>query len=373
MKYAWILLSLFVSVSSFAVDEYQTVNSQADAKFISSLGLYKIGSVLPKRFNLLIIGQDNSNSKKSTGGRASLGSRADVIMVLSLDTARGASTILSIYRGNSPDDGCSAKLGHGPSSDMINGVYSIGGRQEFIPCLEGMLEKRLHMNPQFFDLLDENGEFPIHAFWEGTRTYTVGPVAKDSLRTVLNNKVAFTSTFGFSAIGAALDVLWHGKDIQSVLNSEEPVQVSDKNVDSHYLIVELKEREAYKAAGYQRAFNFASVIATILGWSAYGIEQYKNEHYEFLGRFFGDVINKNFSSSHDFKVLEKDVFMRSGGHLLGAACFNQNVCPIRIIQWGEQAASYSVYENGKFRVHGPAGLLNYLKVVPILPNPPSCH
>lgn len=370
-------LALLVSVCLISLNvsarEFQTIDPEQDQEFINSLGMYQIGAPVPERFNLLIVGQDDggSSSKKK---RASLASRADILMVLSMELATGKMDILSLYRDNPVTQGCVDKLGRTPSyTEKINGVYSVGGRKQFIPCLEGMLEERLTVNPELSNLLDQNGRFEIHAFFEGTRTYTIRPVAKASLNVVLDNKFAFTTTYGFSALGAALDVLWQGDDLQKVLNAEEDIKIKDSDIDADYLSIELKERKIYPAGGYQRAFNFATVVASVLGWAAYGIHQYESYNYEFLGAFFGDVINDNFSRSHDFKALEKNVFMQNNSHVLKHACFTNENSPIRIIQWVENNSRvYATYENGQLKTNRRGTLLDKLKLVPILPNPPGC-
>ncbi len=236
-----------------------------------------------------------------------------------------------------------------------------------------MLEERLKANPELSHLLDHNGGFEIHAFFEGTRSSTIRPVAKASFKVVMSNKLSFISTYGASALGAALDVLWAGSDIEKVLNAETEINIDNKDIDSEYLSVELKERYAYRAGGYQRAFNFATVVAYALGWAAYGIEQYKSYDYDFMGYFFGDVINDNFSRSHDFKALEKSVFMQNRGHVLRHACFKGGQTPIRIYQWVENSArTYAVFENGKISTNRRGTMLDKLKMVDILPAPPSC-
>lgn len=369
---------LFLSIFPWALRaaEFQTINPALDGAFVSELGLYQFGDALPSHFNILIVGQDNSSNRRAIDGRPLLGSRADIIMVLSINTSTGQATISSIYRGNRPSPGCVQKLGFTPSSDIINGVYTEGGREQFIPCVEGMLEERFQANQEFAGLLDQNGEFQIHAFFEGTRTHTIGPVARQSFEIVKNHKWEFISTFGMSAFGAAMNVLNNGEAIQTSLSGDvvdDALEAVDTEDIADYLIVELKERDAYKAAGYQRAFNFATVIADVIGWTAYGIDQYKNENYEFLGRFFGDVISQNFSTSHDFNLLEQNVLKHNGDHLFRQMCFSEGQSPVRIVQWGSHSSSYVVYENGEFKTDHAAGSLRDLEIVTIVPTPPSCN
>ncbi len=373
MKKMSFLIFFFLSAVTYA-REFQVIQPALDQDFLNQLGMYQLGTPLPQRFNLLIVGQDNSTNRRKRDDRYLLGSRADVIMVLSINTADGSSTILSIYRGNSPGSRCQNKIGHTPSDALINGVYAIGGREEFIPCLEGMIEQRLEQNESFAALLDENGEFKIHAFFEGTRTHTIRPVARASFDVVMDNKWAFTSVYGLSAMGAAMDVLMNDSDLQSALDDEMSAEQEQAIEEaSDYLLIELKERDIYKAGGYQRSFNFATVIATVLGWAAYGINQYKDDDYDFLGRYFGDIITNNFSASHTFQDLEDSVFMNNGQHLLVSTCYTQGVSPVRVIQWGESSSSYVVYENGKLDLSRAQGILRTLKLVPIVPEPPSCN
>lgn len=373
VNFVSVLLVTTLMFSTVFAREFQTIDPSQDQKFLTDLGMYQIGEPVPARFNLLIVGQDNGG-KDSKKKRAALSSRADILMVLSMELATGKMDILSLYRDNPVTQGCIDKLGRTPSyTEKINGVYSVGGRRQFIPCLEGMLEERLRANKELSPLLDENGNFEIHSFFEGTRTHTIRPVARASLDIVLDNKFAFTTTYGFSALGAALDVLWQGDDLQKVLNAEEDIEIKDSDVDSEYLSIELKERKIYPAGGYQRAFNFATVVANVLGWTAYGIVQYESYDYEFLGAFFGNVINQNFSRSHDFNELEKTVFKHNNSHILINACFKNDVSPIRIIQWVENNPKiYATYENGELKTNRRGTLLDKLKLVPIMPIPPGC-
>jgi hypothetical protein len=256
---------------------------------------------------------------------------------------------------------------------------TLAGRRQFIPCLEGMLARRLVLLPGGEEFLNEQGEFEIHAFFEGTRNNTIGPVARESVNVVSNNLSTFAWLYGAKSIAAAFDLLKNGSDLQAALEEpaiDEALQAQLEGVDteelSDYLIVELKERDAYKAAGYQRAFNFASVVATALGWSAYGIHHRKSQDYQFLGHFFGEVIDQNFSASHLFTELEEEVFMSENGHLLASTCFQSGASPVRIIQWGHRADAYLIYEGGEFDRSQAGGLISFIQGVPILPDPPSC-
>ncbi|MCC6138053.1 MAG: hypothetical protein IT287_05435, partial [Bdellovibrionaceae bacterium] len=73
-----IYLCLF-SVTVFG-REFQVIDPALDQQFISDLGMHSLDSVVPRRFNLLIVGQDDSPSDKKNQ-RALLGSRADILMV----------------------------------------------------------------------------------------------------------------------------------------------------------------------------------------------------------------------------------------------------------------------------------------------------
>jgi hypothetical protein len=322
------------------------------------------------RFNLMIIGQDDQGDPKLADGRTRLASRADVIMVLSTDLATKKMTILSIYRDQAPTQACTERLGQSAPDAKINGVYSIGGRKMFIPCFEGMMEENLRAAGLADEYLDGDGHFRVNAFVEGTRSKTIRPVGKGALQVLQDNWFQFLLIYNINALGAALDVLTKGGAIQDSLSPDKPLEIKEGDVDFDYLSTELKERYAYKAGGFQRAFNFAYVIADIMGWAGYGIEH--SGGYEFLGFYFGDIINQNFSRSIDFKAFEKEFLMAGGDHLFRHACYRGGYSPIKIIQWGEDKDSYATFENGEFRVSKKVTLLKFLKVVDILPTPPSC-
>jgi len=371
MKLIYLCLVFVISTFAHAVNEPQTVDPAQDQKLLAHFpNLYVPGNPVPARFNLLFVGQDDPLNKY--GARNALTSRSDIIMVLSTEIATKKITVVSIYRDEAPTAACTDRIGQNAPDGKINGVYSIGGRRMFIPCLEGTLEENIK-TAGLDELLDENGHFPIHAFFEGTRSHTISPVGHDALGVVENpvNWIQFVYAFGTSPLGAALSVLTSGGPdaLQKQINATTPPDL-DNDLDFKYLSVELKERHIYQAGGYQRAFNFAYVISDILGWAAVGIEHGGNN--EFLGYYFGDTINKNFSRSIDFKDLEHDVYMQNGTHAFLGACYVNNQTPVKIVQWGEDKNDYAIFENGKFTRSRKDSLLKFLKIVDILPVPPGC-
>lgn len=179
---------------AFAVNEPQTLDPQLDHNLIQRLGLWQPGQAVPDIFNILVIGQDDS-SAGSRNGRSNLGSRSDIIMLLSLNRITKKHTILSIYRDHTPSSGCEARIGSAPDG-KINGVYSIRGRQGFIPCIEGMYEEFVQYLPQSLkeELVGRSGKIKVHALFEGTRSQTIGPLGKDVVAVVSQNKTSFLGT-----------------------------------------------------------------------------------------------------------------------------------------------------------------------------------
>lgn len=354
--------------------EVQTIDPALDANFLSQFpNLWSPGKPVPNVFNVMVIGQDDGGAYNRSLGRKVLGSRSDIIMFVSFNLNQKRATILSIYRDHTPSAFCEQRIGRSAPDGKINGVYSIMGRRGFIPCIEGMMEELIrNAGAEMMNEFLDRGRFKVHAFFEGTRSETLTPLSKDVLRVAWNNKWALTSTYGVSNFSAAWDVIWNGEDISKALRDDTDLKITNGKIDQDYLRIELKERKIYAAGGYQRAFNLATVVADILGWAAYGIEQYKKENYEFMGKLFGDAINKNFSRSVDFKAFEKEVLMQNNDHLARYLCRKNNVSPIRIIQWGETNQVYSVYQNGQFFHNSRSSDLRALKYVKILPAPPSC-
>ncbi len=369
---------LFFPLAANASSEPQTIDPKSDATMLNRFnGLWVPGTTPPDIFNLLIVGQDDA-AGSGKNPRAPLSSRSDIIMVVSFNRLTKKHNILSVFRDHSPSGGCEKRIGNAPD-DKVNGVYSIQGRRGFIPCLEGMLEEMIGHLPHSLapELLDRAGRFKIHAFLEGTRSQTIKPLGQDITAVVSSNKAAILSTFGVLQTTSALAVVIGGAATGTgpayLLGSTLSTEEAKKMVDPKYLTVELKERKVYPAGGYQRAFNFATSVATILGWSAYGINQWKAYNFDFLGKYFGAAVNKNMSRSVDFVTLEKEVFMRAGDHLLLHACYKDGHTPMRVIQWGETASAYSIYSNGKI-FHSPsASSLRSLAYVDILPAPSNCN
>jgi len=370
----------FMAMNSLptAAAEPQTVDPKLDSALLSKLpSIWVPGTPVPNIFNILIVAQDDRSGGLAKSGRSPLASRSDIIMVMSVNRSSRQINILSIYRDHTPSAGCEQRIGPAPNH-KINGVYSIMGRRGFIPCIEGMLEELIRHLPQSLapELLDR-GRLNIHAFFEGTRSLTIKPLGQDVISIVSKNKAAFLSTYGLRQTSSALAVLIGGAISGSgpayLLGSDLSEEQARKLMDPKYLTIELKERKIYPAGGYQRAFNFATATSEILGWAAYGIEQYRGEKFQFLGKFFAAAINKNMSRSHDFALLEKEVFMRDGDHLLRKTCFKKGKSPIRVIQWGESADKFTIYMDGKFSHSSRATQLTSLKYVDILPSPSDCN
>lgn len=379
MKSAFFGILCFMLVNTFpahAVNEPQTLDPKLDHNLIQRLGLWQPGQAVPDIFNILVIGQDDS-SGGSRNGRGNLGSRSDIIMLLSLNRLTKKHTILSIYRDHTPSAGCEARIGSAPDG-KINGVYSIRGRQGFIPCIEGMYEEFIQRLPASLkeELVGRTGKLKVHAVFEGTRSQTIGPLGRDVVSVVSQNKSSFLGTYGVVKTSAALAVLVGGAATGNgpayLLGSNLSPEEARKLVNDRYLSVELKERKVYPAGGYQRAFNLATTLTNILGWAGYGITQWKAQNFEFLAKFFAPAIDKNMSRSVDFASLEKEVFMRNGEHVLAQACFKKGNSPVRVVQWGETADTFAIFANGKIFHSGQPSMLKQLTYVDILPSPANC-
>jgi hypothetical protein len=65
-------LSFCLSGPLWAQD-FQSVIPSEDATFVEELGLYRFGDSLPKHFNILIVGQDNSTNRRKRDERFLLG------------------------------------------------------------------------------------------------------------------------------------------------------------------------------------------------------------------------------------------------------------------------------------------------------------
>lgn len=371
MKY--LLFALTVAVApAFATNEPQFLSPERDAALLRQFpNLYTTGAPIGEVFTMMIIGQDNaSGGMKTADGRNMLSSRSDIMMFLSMNMRTHEAAILSLYRDHPPTEACVQRMGRYAPDGKINGVYSIYGRKGFIPCIEGMMEEMINAaGPKMRQAYLDRGRFRVNAFFEMTRSLTLQPMAYDLLKIVNNNKMLFLSRYGIAPLGAALKVVVNQKDISTALNGEAPIPAK---IDTKDLFIELKERHIYRAHGYQRAFNNAWGIANVLGWAAYGINGSKADNYDFMGKLFGDTINRFFSRSVEFKSFERDVLMANGDHALRYLCYSQGHSPLKIILWDDNSRAYAVYQGGRFWRNTEATDLHHLKLVSFLPTPPSC-
>ena len=384
--------------------ELQTINPRLDMGFIESLGLFNAEfDSTPKHFNILIVGQDQiERNRRRSGQRDLLGSRADIIMVLSINTAYDPfdstgfppATVSSFYRGNLLSRGCEQGLGRRRiEGEMLKGVYRTEGRSGFISCVEGTITER-SLNSPFEYLLEENGSFRIHAFFEGNKVGTIHRVMRDSLSVVRNEWSDFFWVYGRASLLPVINFLTSGgTSFQEALFEQEPtpedeeaaamidleelekfMQKNGSDDAAQRLTREILERNRHLAGGYQRAFNFTTAITNAIGWSAFGLDKTAEDEPSFLSRHFGEVILNNFSASHELRDLEQSVLIdESGRHVLRNLCYRNGHSPVRVIQWGPSGSNYLTYENGAFdKRNTRGGILSRTEFQRFLPTPPNC-
>lgn len=351
-----------------------SIDSDLIAKAVSSQSLL---SPETDRVNVLIIGQDNrgpqSVARQTTSDdRPALASRADVIMILSVKKSSKEISILSHYRGFVPSPSCQARFGlSGADEHLLNAAYFYFGRQYFIPCLEQVTEELLKASPELAtEYLDADGKFPIHAFLEGTRDNTIKPLADDLVGAMQANWWDMSWIYG-STIFDALGVFMSKDNLAAALAEKSIENISTEDINDEFLHTELKERYAYEAGGYQRAFNVALAVSYVIGWGAFGINQ--SQQLQFGSRYFGAAMDKNISRSVDFSFIE-NAFISNNDQILRYACFSNDVSPLKIVQFGEASGIYATYQNGQFKIPGRKGkYLGHLELVPFLSPPPDCN
>ena len=331
--------------------------------------------------NILFIAQDKPGPKRrarrktvrSKGGKRSakgLASRADILFILSLDKENKRWSFYSFYRGIRIPSYCK-KANVDRQENYLANYYFYLGRKALFPCLERMMNSRLQRHPELSEAMNvEPGKFRIHAFFEGTKESTIRPLAKDvyNVATSPFNTYRLAKIYGFEGLTKALSVITNRKklrkNLEKALNGEN-VEKKDLQINTRNLYVEAKERMAYRAGGYQRAFNFARMIADFLAWVGYAVH-YDPSIYE----IFEPAFNKNFSRSHSLKSLINLIKTGSGENSLRfAAQHKGDANSIDIVQFGK-GMSYRAYSEGQW-ANRPRGPLRDLVIgKPILPQAP---
>lgn len=143
---------------------------------------------------------------------------------------------------------------------------------------------------------------------------------------------------------------------------------SDIGIDTSYLYIEAKERNAYRARGYQRAFNFARMLTDFLGWVAYG--QYQDP--TLIPLFYG-AFNRNFSRSHNLEEIMSS-YTVNGTNLLANLAYENNSPNAEVVQFGSSERFFIVFAQEEFAtdIGNRGGLLGALvdgvRIVPQLPS-----
>jgi|GEM_PF-6231875 len=345
-----------------AVDylEPQQIDPDKDTVLLNALGMASDLSQLPI-VNIMFLAQDRRapmDRARLTTARdpdqpaaPALASRSDIILILSFNRATKQWTFFSFYRGMLTPAACSQQSGN--YEEIITDYYSAVGRRYMIPCLEMMTKTALNHHPT---LAAQYGAAPasfrIHGFIEATKEETLKPLAKSIKDVVMSNKTLMLLLYGGN-LWAGLKMIINHDDIMKNLEGKLP---DDKlKVDTNYLYVEAKERYIYPAGGYQRAFNFARLIADTFGWMGYGINSKPNLH-----TLFSPAFDKYFS-----RTFTLDSFMNGmtaeGKNAIALAAYRKGVSPVTIIQFGPSVNSYSQFQNGKFKHFGGAEILRQLK------------
>lgn len=200
-----LLVSLFLSsvhaqgIGSATYLEPQFVTPQGDAEFLDTLDLPNPTD--SEWVNYLFVAQDrrgprsaaNRRTRRETGGSRdaeALASRADIILVLSLNKSTSQWVVFSIYRGARLKSFCSAPRGRhlADGEDYMANFYYMDGRKHFIPCIQEMIRRRLRRSPSLQERYElDPDEFFIHGFFEGTKETTLNPLARSILSVARNN------------------------------------------------------------------------------------------------------------------------------------------------------------------------------------------
>ena len=139
-----------------AVAEKQMISGMKDKEFISGLPLSRFSK--DERFlNILILAQDDRNghipgwhTSPDTIRNSRLGSRSDIIMLLSLDKVSKTGRMYSIYRDEFAPENCEINQEKQDqlSTRKLAEVYGQLGRKAFLYCVNEMLTERMKATGQ---------------------------------------------------------------------------------------------------------------------------------------------------------------------------------------------------------------------------------
>lgn len=329
---AFVLGSILIHPAIADPCEPQTLDPVRDLDLIREIGLPATLEPSDTRLNALVIGQDRRAGKaKHTDN---LASRGDAIEVLSIDRRTGKTTVFSFYRGNLAPSSCWVDVTDSGGAPVVRGeqylanLYRFGQRKKFVPCIERLMEGHLTAG-DLKEFLDEGG-FEIDTILE-------------------TNFVSFRALAwsAFDAIAADplhLGWMYLGHSTRLVGAANNRAAIRNALMPSGDLLTNLRERHAYDAQGYQRAFNHAKFLVTALGYAAFG-ENAETEHSHLS--HFRLLFNQHVSASHPFAQLEQALTGPDGRSLLTHAGYESGASTVDIYQFGPRRGQYLLYSGGQ--------------------------
>ncbi len=324
-----IIVLLFTPIFLHAGDiaeEPQVLDPVIDQKLIRSFKLDNSAKDWNDAIiNILLVGQDGQqvlpfpyiNRENGTQVKR-LSSRADASIVLSFNRMTGKTTLFSIERNNAdPTD----------HNEIITHQYIINGRKKYIQRVKDRIEKAVHQLGIESQVLAVNNQLHIHGLLE------LDFQAFKKIVSNLRENMMSSAQLAWAFKGHTIEMMSLLKDDNQILRN-------------------LRARQNFQSASYQRSLNHALFLSSALGLMSYTqVDAGAKNIFEFpvVARSF-EELSRTFSLNQFLSSLK---LVDTEGHMLERNGFKNGLSTTDVYLLGVDSESYASYSSGQLKVNVP--------------------
>ncbi len=368
-----VLLSVLVAANAQArPTEPGRIDPVKDAAYVSKLGLSQ-NDWNDSIINILVVGQDarggyhraSRYTRPSGETVAGLGSRADGNLVVSFNKTTGQVSTLVLYRGMIVPDSYWLGVEDAPpladasqSERYLANFYLIAGRAKYLQFVQATLESFVIQKKLEAQYLT-GGRLKIHGTLE---------TGFDGFKSAMTQFVTYFS----SSAKVAWAMKGHAGAFFEIYRNRDKLMTELVVRESEVTLTALRERHKYAAGGYQRSFNHATFISSVMGFFAYTMAEAE----------FTDILREPaivnafnvFSRSFDLATFDSRLRLADRNlHVLARTGFQKGVSPIYVIHLGSVPGTFALFQNGQLKVTPRAGSISQIdpKIL-LIPNANDC-
>lgn len=324
-----IIVLFFTPLFLFAGDiaeEPQVLDPVIDQKLIRSLKLDNSAKDWNDNIiNILLVGQDGQQvlpypyiTRENGTQVKRLSSRADASIVLSFNRMTGKTSLFSIERNNAdPTD----------HNEIITHQYIINGRKKYVQRVKERVEQAVHQLGIESQVLAINNQLHIHGMLE------LDFQAFKKMISNLRENMMSSAQLAWAFKG-------HSIELMSLLK------------DDNQILRNLRARQNFQSASYQRSLNHALFLSSAIGLVSYTqVDAGAKNLFELpvVAHSFAEL-SRTFSLT---QLLNSLRLVGAEGHMLERSGFQNGLSTTDVYLLGVDTESYASYTSGQLKVNVP--------------------